>query len=73
MMAASVLVSPVVECKVTAFIEASGIMIRENAETFGIISLDNKFRGNLSINFGSIDFFIVTLYQLKIIYVVLSL
>lgn len=34
----------VVECKVTTSIGASGIMIRETAETFGIISLDNKFR-----------------------------
>lgn len=34
----------VVECKVTAFTGTSGIMIRETAETFGIITLDNKFR-----------------------------
>ncbi|XP_057984110.1 ribonuclease MRP protein subunit POP4 isoform X5 [Malania oleifera] len=35
----------VVECKISAFTGARGIMIRETAETFGIISQDNKFRG----------------------------
>ncbi|KAJ4980111.1 hypothetical protein NE237_010891 [Protea cynaroides] len=34
----------VAECKITAFNGASGIMIRETAETFGIITKDNKFR-----------------------------
>lgn len=52
-MVTSVFVSPVVECKVITFIGAIGIMIRETAETFGIISADNKFQGNLSINFVS--------------------
>ncbi|TXG59128.1 hypothetical protein EZV62_016957 [Acer yangbiense] len=35
----------VAECnKITAFTGVSGIMIRETAETFGIITQDNKFR-----------------------------
>ncbi|XP_026666320.2 uncharacterized protein LOC103722396 isoform X2 [Phoenix dactylifera] len=34
----------VVECKTTAFKGVHGIMIRETAETFGIITQDNKFR-----------------------------
>ncbi|KAG1338062.1 putative Ribonuclease p protein subunit p29 [Cocos nucifera] len=35
----------VVECKTIAFKGVSGIMIRETAETFGIITQDNRFRG----------------------------
>lgn len=34
----------VVECKVDSLIGLVGIMIRETAETFGIITQDNKFR-----------------------------
>lgn len=34
----------VVECKVDSLIGVVGIMIRETAETFGIITQDNKFR-----------------------------
>ncbi|KAL5740724.1 hypothetical protein ACOSQ2_029904 [Xanthoceras sorbifolium] len=34
----------VAECKITAFTGVSGIMIRETAETFGIITQDNKLR-----------------------------
>lgn len=34
----------VVECKLTHFIGTGGIMIRETAEAFGIITEDNKFR-----------------------------
>ncbi|KAJ7982698.1 Ribonuclease P protein subunit p29 [Quillaja saponaria] len=34
----------VVECKVTSFTGVSGIMIRETAETFGIITEDDRFR-----------------------------
>lgn len=37
----------VAECKITAFTGVSGIMIRETAETLGIITQDDKFRGNL--------------------------
>ena len=36
----------VVQCKLVAYTGVSGIMIRETAETFGIITQDNKFRGN---------------------------
>lgn len=39
----------VVECKVTSFTGVSGIMIRETAETFGIITQDDKFRGNFLV------------------------
>ncbi|KAM7526246.1 hypothetical protein LguiA_016148 [Lonicera macranthoides] len=34
----------VAECKAAGFTGVSGIMIRETAETFGIIAQDNKFR-----------------------------
>ncbi|OWM67666.1 hypothetical protein CDL15_Pgr024751 [Punica granatum] len=34
----------VADCKVTSFIGANGIMIRETAATFGLITRDNKFR-----------------------------
>ncbi|KAL5546213.1 hypothetical protein UlMin_005900 [Ulmus minor] len=34
----------VAECKIIAFAGVSGIMIRETAETFGIITHDDKFR-----------------------------
>lgn len=36
----------VVECKITYFTGIHGIMIRETAEAFGIITEDDKFRGN---------------------------
>lgn len=39
----------VVECKITSFTGVSGIVIRETAETFGIITQDDKFRGNLFV------------------------
>lgn len=39
----------VVECKVTSFTGVSGIMIRETTETFGIITQDDKFRGNFLV------------------------
>lgn len=34
----------VVECKIPAFTGTSGVMIRETAETFGIVTKDDKFR-----------------------------
>ncbi|PIA38645.1 hypothetical protein AQUCO_02700103v1 [Aquilegia coerulea] len=34
----------VVECKVISYTDVTGIMVRETAETFGIITRDNKFR-----------------------------
>ena len=36
---------PVAECKAASYEGVSGIMIRDTAETFGIISEDNRFRG----------------------------
>lgn len=36
----------VAECKITGLTGVSGIMIRETAETLGIITQDNKFKGN---------------------------
>ncbi|KAG2409642.1 uncharacterized protein HKW66_Vig0003070 [Vigna angularis] len=36
----------VVKCKITYFTRIHGIMIRETAEAFGIITEDDKFRGN---------------------------
>ncbi|KAJ1391233.1 Rof/RNase P-like [Sesbania bispinosa] len=38
----------VVECKINHLTGVCGIMIRETAEAFGIITEDNKFRGNPS-------------------------
>ncbi|XP_054819554.1 ribonuclease MRP protein subunit POP4-like isoform X2 [Prosopis cineraria] len=35
----------VVECKVISFTGVCGIVIRETAETFGVITEDNKFQG----------------------------
>jgi hypothetical protein len=37
----------VAECKTASYQGVSGIMIRDTAETFGIISEDNRFRGTL--------------------------
>ncbi|KAJ0028428.1 hypothetical protein Pint_35577 [Pistacia integerrima] len=34
----------VAECKIAAFTGVSGIMVRETAETFGIVTRDDKFR-----------------------------
>ena len=34
------------ECKITTFTGVSGIMIRETAETFGIVTQDDKLRGD---------------------------
>lgn len=42
----SLSVFAVVECKITYFTGICGIMIRETAEAFGIITEDDKFRGN---------------------------
>jgi hypothetical protein len=36
---------PVAECKAASDKGLNGIMIRDTAETFGIISEDNRFRG----------------------------
>lgn len=38
----------VAECKIAAFNGVRGIMIRETAETLGIITQDDKFHGNPS-------------------------
>ncbi|XP_024190774.1 ribonuclease P protein subunit p29 isoform X3 [Rosa chinensis] len=38
------IISAVVDCKVTSYTGVSGIMIRETAETFGIITEDDQFR-----------------------------
>ncbi|KAF9688816.1 hypothetical protein SADUNF_Sadunf01G0027400 [Salix dunnii] len=39
----------VADCKIKSFTGISGIMIRETAETFGIITQDNKLKGELFI------------------------
>jgi hypothetical protein len=36
---------PVAECKAASYEGVNGIMIRDTAETFGIISEDNRFQG----------------------------
>lgn len=53
----------VAECKVTSYTGVSGIMIRETAETFGIITQDDKFRGNWAAdsNFKLIKMLLVQL------------
>lgn len=45
----SIDITAVVECKIPAFTGTSGVVIRETAETFGIVTKDDKFRGNSSI------------------------
>jgi ribonuclease P protein subunit POP4 len=37
----------VAECKAASYQGVSGIMIRDTAETFGIISEDNRFRASI--------------------------
>ncbi|KAL4311029.1 hypothetical protein GQ457_01G016410 [Hibiscus cannabinus] len=54
----------VAECKVTSFTGVSGIMIRETAETFGLITQDNKFQvvpKKLSIFIFQVDCWKITL------------
>ncbi|XP_039062866.1 ribonuclease P protein subunit p29-like, partial [Hibiscus syriacus] len=54
----------VAECKVTSFTGVSGIMIRETAETFGILTQDNKFKvvpKKLSIFIFQVDCWKITL------------
>ncbi|WZY91624.1 hypothetical protein YC2023_063953 [Brassica napus] len=43
----SVLLGTVPECKIASFTGVQGIMIRETSQTFGIITRDDKLRGNL--------------------------
>ncbi|BBH02082.1 ribonuclease P family protein [Prunus dulcis] len=53
----------VAECKVTSYTGVSGIMIRETAETFGIITQDDKFRDYLAwgqTHFKKLEFVIVS-------------
>lgn len=52
-MACYVLFVAVVECKMAVFKGVSGIMIRETAETFGIITEDNKFKGKTHVLYAS--------------------
>jgi hypothetical protein len=43
---------PVAERKAASYKSVNGIMIRDTAETFGIISEDNRFRGMYPSLFG---------------------
>ena len=36
----------VVQCKTAAYVGLHGIMVRETKETFGIVTEDNRFKGN---------------------------
>ncbi|PON41726.1 Ribonuclease P/MRP, subunit p [Parasponia andersonii] len=59
----------VAECKITNFTGVSGIMIRETAETFGIITQDDKFRvvpKKVSIFILQVDCWKVTLHGDKL-------
>ncbi|XP_061376224.1 ribonuclease MRP protein subunit POP4 [Gastrolobium bilobum] len=59
----------VVECKITHFTGISGIMIRETAEAFGIITEDNKFRvvpKKVSVFVFQVDCWKVTLHGDKL-------
>lgn len=38
----------VVQCKIAGYVGIHGIMVRETKETFGIVTQDNKFKGNSS-------------------------
>jgi ribonuclease P protein subunit POP4 len=44
---------PVAEHKAASYKSVNGIMIRDTAETFGIISEDNRFRGMYPL-FGAV-------------------
>ncbi|XAR50990.1 Ribonuclease P [Bertholletia excelsa] len=60
----------VVQCRITSFTGVSGIMIRETAETLGVITEDNKFRvvpKKPSIFMFPVDCWKVTLYGDKIV------
>ncbi|KAA8518795.1 hypothetical protein F0562_016431 [Nyssa sinensis] len=59
----------VAQCKIADFIEVSGIMIRETAETFGIITRDHKFRvvpKKLSVFIVQADCWKITLHGDKL-------
>ncbi|GFY93353.1 ribonuclease P family protein [Actinidia rufa] len=59
----------VVQCKIAAYTGVSGIMIRETAETFGIITQDNKFRvvpKKLSVFMFQADCWKITLHGDKL-------
>ncbi|KAI9074469.1 hypothetical protein K1719_043588 [Acacia pycnantha] len=59
----------VVECKVTSFTGVCGIVIRETAEAFGIITEDNKFQvvpKRISVFVICVDCWKVTLYGDKL-------
>ncbi|XP_059646926.1 ribonuclease MRP protein subunit POP4 isoform X2 [Cornus florida] len=59
----------VAQCKISAFTGISGIMIRETAETFGIITKDNKFRvvpKKLSVFIFQADCWKITLHGDKL-------
>ncbi|XP_062117199.1 ribonuclease MRP protein subunit POP4-like isoform X2 [Humulus lupulus] len=59
----------VAECEISAFTGVSGIMIRETAETFGIVTQDNKFRvvlKKVSVFMLQVDCWKVTLHGDKL-------
>ncbi|XP_076882008.1 ribonuclease MRP protein subunit POP4-like [Bidens hawaiensis] len=59
----------VVDCKMAVFKGVSGIMIRETAETFGIITKDNKFKvvlKKISVFMLQVDCWKITLYGDKL-------
>ncbi|KAF4391541.1 hypothetical protein CsatB_017049 [Cannabis sativa] len=59
----------VAQCKIAAFTGVSGIMIRETAETFGIVTQDNKYRvvpKKVSVFILQVDCWKVTLHGDKL-------
>ncbi|GAB4842860.1 hypothetical protein Ancab_012838 [Ancistrocladus abbreviatus] len=59
----------VVECKIDAFVGVMGIMIRETAETFGIVTQDNSFKvvpKRISIFILQADCWKITLHGQKL-------
>lgn len=59
----------VAECKMAAFTGVSGIMIRETAETFGIITKENKFKvvlKKISVFMLQVDCWKITLHGDKL-------
>ncbi|KAK9920848.1 hypothetical protein M0R45_029388 [Rubus argutus] len=59
----------VADCKVTSYTGVSGIMIRETAETFGIITQDDKFRvvpKRFSVFIFQVDCWKITLHGDKL-------
>ena len=73
------LILVVVQSNVASFVGANGIMIRETAETFSIITADNKLHGKIfkpvctcSVCYLTIFKFWFVLYQVQVLRVIVE-